>query len=224
MKITKIIVVFIAFLATGCSVSSGNFTEVVESTPASYVNYQSQISQDLIVYDVDVDASYAIDVTDPENLIDDKAIVIEATVGNIEVADIYGDNQLPETAMDIVSYNVLYGTPSEEITQVYYEGGIVTVSDYVEFNPKSAEKSGLTDLSDEEQKNSYVKFELDSSFEYQVGETYTLIIYRSDDGRYHINTNGYGTFTASTTNSKMSKTVNTLNLKNVLTGKALKLD
>lgn len=177
---------------------------------------------------VSVESSYSVNVRDPEELIrnSDVVAVISAVVGNIRMGimtDTGGST--PYTPVEIVSFTILAGEVTDNLNIAYINGGIVPLSDYAKaIGNERATKMGIDKLSDEEMKTQYVDVELDSSYSFELGEEYVLILLQDEDGKYIINTGGYGVFTVNSQSKEAARKSTGNNPENVLSGNALYLE
>ena len=179
---------------TGSETSSA-LLENIEQPVKEYKNYQSMIDKkDIYSQGGGMLPSYTCNVTKPEELIDEDSIVIEAQIGDILESEISPNLSYPVTPMQIVSYKVLKGHLDENISKVYYSGGSVPIYKFINAFPQRANKMRIDTLSESDQKNKYLSFEMFESYDYSPGATYILIIKKNLDGRYFILVNAYGTF------------------------------
>lgn len=173
---------------------------------------------------IDSDASYVSDVSDIDEMVNDELtnVIIYATVGDIYLAEMnkYG---VPYIPVSIVDFTILKGDSDIELDTIYFTGGTTDVESYMAaISPQEAKKMGLTTIPEEERKNEYIEYTTDSYFELSPGEEYVfLLTYR--DGKYFINTEGYGTFEIDD-NMQTRNLSSSIPIKNVLTEKTSEID
>ena len=166
-----------------------------QETKPSFTNFQEEIDNSDVLWNSEMLFSYCKDVMNPEKFIEDDSIVIEATIGDILESEISPEIGIPVTPMNIVSYNVIQGNLVDKIDKIYYGGGIISVDKYINACPQQASKMNLDTMSNEEKTTKYMRFDMDSKYDYTPGATYVLVIKNNLDGRYFIDCNAYGTFT-----------------------------
>lgn len=220
----KLFILLTVFLLTGCS-SLGKVDTIPANQTEAYLNYQKEIKKEDIAFITEEHASYAIDVSIPENLVnfDSTVAVIRAQVGDINSA-IINDNAVPLTPLSILDYEVLKGEVTEPISEVYVIGGIIDIAAYMEkLTAMEIEKMQLERIPVEARKTQYIEHRTDAYYDFKAGEEYVFVLYYQD-GKYFVNTEGYGTFVVEENQVTGQNAFAGVRIKNVLTDNEMVLE
>ena len=209
LTISIILIIGIIMSFSGCEVSQLIETDSREAKEVSLLadeteegNDEVEIPDYKILGFVNLEYSWAFDVSDPNNLIGENTIVVEAKIISSETGVFFGDDDMldsiPYTPVNIEIKNVLLGEANLGELTVYTMGGSALMKDYIEHNekhfPGKNEKQGFYDLSDEE-RNMYMSFTGEDYYEFPAGREYVLILdYNPSADVYFIMAGGYGVF------------------------------
>lgn len=220
----KTLLLLLVLVMTGCSVNNPEKEKSNSNNKVEYTNIQKQVDNKNIFMFIESDASYAIDVFDPERLSSDESTVaiISATIGDIDYATVDEQGNVV-TPLDIVDFEVLEGNIDGDLLRVFVEGGLVDIETLIPtLLPQEVEKMGLNVIPEDQRNEHYVQESTDASFDYIPGEQYVLIISKRGN-EYYINTDGFGTFTINET-AQSRGIFDEISVSNVLTENELIID
>lgn len=191
----RVVILGLLIFLTGCNSAGGAARQKVVN---NFVDKQKNISSDKIYAKQEIEASYAYDITQPINLIKehDDSVVAQIVFGDIEMGIMNNNGtDIPLRPIEVVDIKILSGNVSGTLNNVYMEGGLINLKTYIEsVGQERVEKFGFNDLSENEKENLYLDVSLEYDYDFDQGKPYTVVLRKDYDGKYIINTGGYGIF------------------------------
>lgn len=214
--IAVVIIGIIAIKNNKKLLSKKNETNTKETTIAKATEHE-------IYQTVRSENNWAIDPRDPKNLLKLDGILLKIKVKSIGDAVFLpktsemNDPYRPYTPVKVEIIQNLFGKDINiKDNTLYMCGGDIKLSEYEKsIDNVDKQRLGIDKLSNTEKENKYMRIQMEYSYDLKENNEYIVIINSIGDGRYQIVNAGYGIFTIEQS---------TLNLKNVLTNKILKIN
>ena len=196
---------------------------------------QAEIVEESLIYQV-INQSFMLvdDPTNLKNIITENSIIAKIQVLKIEESKNFAslkendDYFYPDTPVKVLVKEVIKGEKltSKEIT-IYNPGGVVLIKDLIPYySLEKQNKMNLTNLSDHEKNNMYVKFQSEYDYPLVINKEYIIIFSKNSDGRYVINARGFAIFETNDINLSSKSVLDTKvqkSYKNVLSNNSLEL-
>ena len=214
--IAVVIIGIIAIKNNKKLLSKKNETNTKETTIAKATEHE-------IYQTVRSENNWAIDPRDPKNLLKLDGILLKIKVKSIGDAVFLpktsemNDPYRPYTPVKVEIIQNLFGKDINiKDNTLYMCGGDIKLSEYEKsIDNVDKQRLGIDKLSNTEKENKYMRIQMEYSYDLKENNEYIVIINSIGDGGYQIVNAGYGIFTIEQS---------TLNLKNVLTNKILKIN
>lgn len=139
------------------------------------------------------EVSWAFDVSDVDVLIDDADVVVKVQVLSTGQNATFDQSGMPKTAVSVKVIDEIKGDGSI-IDAFYYPGGVYSLEQYYKANPQSAEKAGISDMTQAERESTFVTFYHDGYIALVEDATYIMVLNHNGDGTYTLGSLGYGLF------------------------------
>jgi len=215
------------FIDTVEDTESVNITEDVDFIDTNSVISTSDILESEEEYsvfgEIEIRGMYAIDVSDPLEMVKFANYVIRIRVKEIDaVGNIdEGGGSIPSSAIHVETLEVLQGDiGASDIDKIRQHDGLVSMDELLSSYPfpeETAKKNGWDHFSKEERRQQYLYYDTGARYDFVIGDEYIVTLVGNKELGFFLSTGGYDVFVKNESNSSIVDTFENVITKNQIT-------
>ncbi|APZ50023.1 hypothetical protein BW721_10510 [Jeotgalibaca sp. PTS2502] len=224
----KIIITLITILGlTACSTKTENeATNNNIDLPEDNVILETK-EDDKIIIPVDIEKSWAFDVSQPEEIFKDAELAAAVRINSVDELGFFIDPKAssPVTPIHVDIIDVLKGEIENNEVTFYQWGGLISVRQEINISdPERINKYGWDELTEEELDQTYFDYKGEDFFDFIPGNEYVVTLQQDEvTGDLYLGANGYDVFIHSENNIANFSSSKDAVLTNVLTDNEITL-